>query len=242
MQLALISDIHSNLEALEAVLRELDTLNVDKIHSLGDVIGYGTNPSECLDLIHKHCDIKLMGNHEYSALGLSSTESYNEAAKKSAAWTKLQLTDYDLSIISEFKLTESVDNYLLTHASPFEPNQWHYILAPNAAVEAFMHFDEMICFFGHSHVPQIYTERENNLPRCQTGHDFLPDMESRYLINVGSVGQPRDNDPRACFVVFDTEEYEVIYHRVEYDINKTQIKMSQAQLPEMLINRLSNGR
>ena len=242
MQLALISDIHSNLEALEAVFKEIDKLGVDKVHCLGDVIGYGTDPSECLELVNSLCEIKLMGNHEYTALGLASTECYNEAAKKSSAWTKQQLTDYDLSIISEFKLSRSKDNFLMVHASPFEPDQWHYILAPNAALEAFMHFDETLCFTGHSHVPQIFTERDNALPRCQTGHDFLPDPESRYIINVGSVGQPRDNDPRACFAVFDTKEYELIYHRVEYDINITQDKMTQAKLPEMLISRLSNGR
>ncbi len=119
---------------------------------------------------------------------------------------------------------------------------WRYILAPNAAIEGFMHFSENICFNGHTHLPQIFIEREDELPRCQVGHDFLPDPESRYIINVGSVGQPRDNDNRACYLIFDTEEYEVMYRRVEYDIALAQSKMAELKMPEMLINRLAIGR
>ena len=107
----------------------------------------------------------------------------------------------------------------------------------------FNHFEEKMCFFGHTHVPQIFTERDDSLPRCMVGHDFLPDPESRYLINVGSVGQPRDNDPRSCYLIFDdSEEREVSYRRVEYDIASAQRKMTEAEIPEVLISRLSAGK
>ncbi len=242
MKFALISDIHANYEALTKVLADIETQKVDTIHCLGDIIGYGAEPGLCLEAVSKYCDVKLMGNHEYAALGLIYTEHYNAAAKESSEWTKTQLSDNDLSLIADFEMSHSFDNFLLVHAYPFEPEKWRYIIAPNAAIEGFMHFTEKICFFGHSHLPQIFIEQEDALPRCQVGHDFLPDRENRYLINIGSVGQPRDNDNRACYLIFDTDEYEVFYRRVEYDISATQDKMAEHKMPEMLISRLAIGR
>lgn len=242
MKLALISDIHGNLEALTAVLDDIGAQSVDKIHCLGDVVGYGSEPGACLELISRSCNIKLMGNHEYAALGLERTDSYTYAAQTSAEWTRKQLTDYDFSLIADFEMERTIDDLYLVHASPFEPDQWHYILSPEEAAIAFEHLKESICFHGHSHIPLIFSETPDSSPRKRIGHSFLPDRENRYLINIGSVGQPRDNDPRACYVTFDTVEREAMFHRVEYDIRETQKKMAQAQLPEMLINRLAVGR
>ena len=242
MKFALISDIHANYEALAAVLEDIEKQKVDTIHCLGDVIGYGSDPRACLETVTKNCDVKLMGNHEYAALGLTSTENYNDAAQHASEWTKEQLSDFDLSVIADFQMSHSFDNFLLVHASPYEPEKWRYIIAPNAAMEGFMHFNEKICFTGHSHLPQIFIEQDDSLPRCQAGHDILPDPENRYIINVGSVGQPRDNDSRACYLIFDTKEYELFYRRVEYDIAATQIKMTEAKMPNTLINRLAVGR
>jgi len=242
MKLAFISDIHGNLEALVSVLNHVEKQKVDSIHCLGDVIGYGSDPVSCLDLIHKTCDVKIMGNHEFAALGLEDTDDYNPAAQKSAMWTKAQLSDREKAMIAEYEMSHNLYDILVVHASPFEPDQWHYVLTAEAALQALEYSDHKLCFYGHSHVPQIFAERDNDLPRSQAGHDFLPDEETRYLVNVGSVGQPRDNDPRACYITFDTDEYEVLFHRVDYDIETTQDKMSQANLPRMLIARLSMGR
>jgi len=242
MKLAFISDIHGNLEALVSVLNHIEKQKVDGIHCLGDVIGYGSDPVSCLELIHKTCDIKIMGNHEYAALGLEDTDDYNPAAQKSALWTKAQLSDREKAMIAEYEMSHNLDDILVVHASPFEPDQWHYVLTAEAALQALEYSDHKLCFHGHSHVPQIFAERDNDLPRAQAGHDFLPDEDTRYLVNVGSVGQPRDNDPRACYITFDTDEYEILFHRVDYDIETTQDKMSQANLPRMLITRLSMGR
>ena len=242
MKFAIISDIHANLEALTSVLQDIEVQKVDAVYCLGDVIGYGTDPRSCIEEVAKSCDVVLMGNHEYAALGLTSTESYNQAAQYASEWTKNQLTDYEFSLIADFKMTHTFDDFMLVHASPNEPEKWRYIIAPTAAVEAFNCFKEKVCFTGHSHLPQIYVEQDEGLPRCQVGHDFLPDPENRYIINVGSVGQPRDNDARACYLIFDTNEFEVIYRRVEYDIAATQIKMTEAKMPHMLIDRLAVGR
>jgi len=242
VQIALISDIHGNLEALVSVLNQIEKLRVDEIHCLGDVVGYGCNPIECLNLIDKNAKVKLMGNHEYAILGHISTDTYTAIAKMSTEWTRNTLTDREFSIISDFKMKKSFDNILMVHASPYENDYWRYILTPEEAYRAFEDISEKICFYGHSHIPMIFTESSSGLPRRQVGHDFDPFEESRYLVNIGSVGQPRDNDPRACFVTFDTESQDIKYHRVEYDINKAQSKMTKAKLPEMLINRLAVGR
>ena len=242
MKLALISDIHGNLEALSAVLEDIDKQQVDKIHCLGDVVGYGSEPAACLELVNKTCDIKLMGNHEYVILGLESPDSYTQAARISAEWTRGRLTDRDFSFITDFEMDRSLDNLYLVHSSPFEPEQWHYILSPEEAAQAFERLEGWLCFHGHSHIPLIFSEAHDRPPRERVGHSFLPDSENRYLVNIGSVGQPRDNDSRACYVTFDTDEGEVTYHRVAYDIETAQSKMAQAQLPEMLIERLAVGR
>lgn len=245
MRIALISDIHSNLEALTEVLKDIEKNNIDTIHCLGDVIGYGPEPAACLEEINKSCDIKLMGNHEYAALGLSTTEQYNDAAKEAWEWTQNRLSDYELSIIADFEMERVIDSkYRLVHASPFEPDKWHYIITPANALQGLCNFKEDFCFIGHSHLPQIYIEQEDAEPRCQVGHNFLPDESNRYIINIGSVGQPRDNDPRAGYVIIDTnnEELEIIFNRVEYDIKSAQDKMIEANLPEILISRLSVGR
>ncbi len=241
MKYGLISDIHGNLEALSAVLSDLAKQGVDSIHCLGDVVGYGADPVACLKLVVENCDTKLMGNHEYAALGLVSCESFNTAARTSTEWTQQTLDDDSITVMSDFALDRPMDDMYLVHASPFEPSDWHYILSATDAISAFEHLKQNIGFFGHSHVPTILREKRKSLPGFQTGHNFAADPEGRYLVNVGSVGQPRDNDPRACYVIFESEELDVEFHRVEYDIETAQRKMSEAHLPSTLINRLSAG-
>lgn len=242
MKLAIVSDIHGNLEAFTAVLRDIESQNVDKIHFLGDVVGYGCNPAACLELVHKLCDTRLMGNHEFAVLGRLSTDQYAPAAKESAAWTQAQLSDFELACLEELEISRTVDDLFFVHASAYEPEQWHYVLDEQEAQLAFDHLDQSICFFGHSHVPVVFSEKTDGPPRKRAGHSFQPNEEDRYLINVGSVGQPRDKDPRACYVTYDTYQRDLEYHRVEYDIAKTQQKMASANLPQVLIDRLTIGR
>ena len=151
------------------------------------------------------------------------------------------LDDDCMAIMSDFSLERPMDDMYLVHASPFEPSFWHYVLSATDAVTGFEHLTHNIGFFGHSHIPAILREKSNALPSFQTGHDFAADPEGRYLINVGSVGQPRDNDPRAGYVMFESEELDINFHRVEYDIESAQRKMTEAKLPPTLISRLSAG-
>lgn len=242
MRFAIISDIHANLEALEAVLADIKEQRIDSTCCLGDVIGYGCDPLACLELVHSHCDIRVIGNHEYAALGKVDAEQLNVVAQASMAWTQDQLTDRAFAIIAEFDTQSSREDLRFVHASPFEPERWHYILTIPEADRAFKSFSERICFIGHSHLPMIFTESPDGQHRRRIGHDFQPDEEGRYLINVGAVGQPRDNDPRACYVIFDTAEWEATYRRVDYEYQFTQRKMREAHLPSMLIDRLQAGK
>ncbi|MEW5795839.1 MAG: metallophosphoesterase family protein [Candidatus Zixiibacteriota bacterium] len=242
MRLALISDIHGNLEALEAVLRDVAGQKADQVHCLGDVVGYGCDPVACLHLVGDSCDIKLMGNHEYAAIGVLPTGAMNPTARQSMIWTMAQLTDREISLISGFEMTAERENCLLVHASPFDPDEWHYILSPQDAVEAFAHSEHRLIFHGHTHLPVIYCRPPVGKVRTITAHDFDPDENSRYLVNIGSVGQPRDNDPRACYVIYDSSEDTVYFRRVEYDIQAAQAKMCRADMPQMLIDRLQVGR
>lgn len=242
MKIALVSDIHGNLEALQAVLSDIESKKVDKIFCLGDVIGYGCDPKACLDLVDKRCVVKLVGNHEYLFLGLTASDHYNSNALESFQWTRQQLDDHEINLIENYEVDHVHDNVYLVHASPFEPTKWNYILNPHEAQRAFESLKQNVCFFGHSHLPMIFTESPDGLPRLQTGHDITIDPEERYLINVGSVGQPRDNDSRASYVNYDFETYDITFERVEYDYELTQQKMAKASLPQTLIERLAVGR
>jgi len=241
MRIALLSDIHGNLEALTAVLRDIETRSADQIASLGDVIGYGADPVPCLDLVRSTCEIKLMGNHESAVLGVQSTERYNSAARAATDWTRQSLSESDLEFISSFEMERAIPSSTLVHSSPNEPDAWHYIFSISDAEQALASMKTTLGFHGHSHIPAIVVECPSGPPRSRIGHSFVPDFDNRYLIDIGSVGQPRDNDPRACYVVFDDEEPEVEFHRVEYDIESAQSKMLAASLPEVLASRLATG-
>ncbi len=241
MRTALISDIHGNLQALEAVLSHIDKESVDEVHCLGDVVGYGADPLACLDLVYRHCRVKLMGNHEYAVLGLQSTDHYNEAARESNGWTVTQMDDRAISRIADFAMDANLDDIYLVHASPFQPDKWHYVSDRRSAQAALGAMPDKLGFCGHTHIPGLISDNPSGPPRSRVGHDFMPDSERRYLINVGSVGQPRDNDPRACYVIYDHEEGFISFHRVEYDIAAAREKMMSVGLPRILSERLSTG-
>ena len=242
MRYAVISDIHANLEALTAVLADIEKQSVDQIVCLGDVVGYGVDPVPCIDLVEKHCTVKLKGNHEAAALGEISTDHYNPAARQSATWTRAHLNDKTMSIIKGYTMEHEEPGIYFVHASPLEPSTWRYVLNIDEAAAGIACMPQRVGFNGHTHLPMIFSSLKNYPIRQSIGHTFCPDPETRYLINVGAVGQPRDNDPRASYAIYDTVEEEVTFRRLEYDFKTTQDKMIQAEAPELLIARLSAGK
>jgi len=242
MKIALISDVHSNLEALEEVFRDIEKEGVEKIHFLGDAVGYGADPNRCVRLISKHCEIKLLGNHDYAALGLVSLNGFNKIAKTSVEWTQTKLRKKTIATLADFELHTTFLNYFLVHASPGTPDNWDYILSPEQAAEQFAYFTQSICFIGHSHIPIVFVEEDDGTVSSHLIETLELKEDLRYIINIGSVGQPRDNDPRACYLIVDTDDSKIEYRRVEYDIDKTQSKMRRATFSEFLVERLAIGR
>ncbi len=241
MKVAVTSDVHGNLEALDAVFRDIEKQGTEKIIFLGDVVGYGCNPNECVRNIDKYCEIKLLGNHDYAALGLESTEHFNEAAQESMDWTQGKLKNATIQRLSDFEMEADFLDYHLVHATPGQPEKWHYILNPAQALRQFDNFSQKVCFVGHSHLPAIFEMDDEGILSHRAEKEMNIKQNCRYIINVGSVGQPRDNDPKACYLLLDTESELIQYRRIEYDIKKTQEKMRRAKMPEFLIDRIAVG-
>lgn len=242
MRIALISDVHANLEALQATLSDIQSQKVDVIHFLGDAVGYGCDPNACVELICKNCQVRLLGNHDFAALGLESTEHFNETASESLSWTRKELTDRSLSALADFELENISDPFHLVHASPRAPELWEYILTIQEAREQFECTESNLLCVGHSHVPVGFILTPEGTISQRVANEMEIDPENRYILNVGSVGQPRDHDPRSCYVTFDTEQSLVRYHRVEYDVAKTTTRMELLGLPVSLSERLLVGR
>lgn len=240
-KIAIISDIHANFQALTAVLESIDNLGIEDIVCLGDVVGYGAQPNECIDLLRKRDIPTLAGNHDHAAVGMTDITFFNAVAKEAVHWTRANLTEENLDWLRERPFTYEMDPSLLfVHASPNEPAAWNYVLTYGQARASFEKFDQKICFIGHSHQPAIVQKKGEEL-FCPEGHEAKIDAESRYLINVGSVGQPRDRNPAACFVYMDFIEDKIVFVRVDYEIEAAQGAILDQGLPEELAERLGYG-
>lgn len=243
MRYAIISDIHSNIESFDVILLEIEKESPDRILFLGDIVGYGPEPSECIKKIKETTDVILVGNHDHAAAGLTDISYFNPDAKEALEWTIGRLTEEEKTYLSRLPLTGELtaDDIFLVHSTPKRPQEWNYIFTIEDVIESFEYFEQRVCFSGHSHVPVIIAMDASG------GIDILKDearieKDSRYLINVGSVGQPRDGNPDAAYALYDLEESTVKIKRVSYNYHKTQEKMRKAGLPDYLINRLSAGR
>jgi len=235
MRIAIISDIHSNLEALTKALEIIDTKNIDEIVCLGDIVGYGANPNECVEIIKKRAKYVVMGNHDF-AVAVDPTELvyFNSYARESDLWTRSVLTEENLEFLRSLPFTISIKNLLFVHSSPAQPREWEYIFTEAQAKVQFKYFTEKICFIGHSHLPGIFPD---------TGfYNGKIDKNNRYIINVGSIGQPRDGDWRLSFGIFDTDTWTYENIRSEYEVDKASLKILQNGLPDFLARRIIIGR
>lgn len=242
MRYGFFSDVHANLEALKACILDFRTEKIDKLFFLGDAVGYGPNPDECVKLIDEISEIELMGNHDYAALGLMETEYFNQYAAESMGWTKDSLSDKSIEIMSDFELTHRIDNIYMAHSSPRDPQHWHYILDMDDAEENFDFFKQKICLVGHTHRPYIVCKSGTEPAVLSKQTEEILNDDCRYLVNIGSVGQPRDGDPRSCYLIYDTDTNTVKLQRVGYNIKNTQSDMARLGLPDYLIERLTTGR
>jgi predicted phosphodiesterase len=240
MRCAVISDVHSNMEALEAVLRDAKTRKIRDVHFLGDAVGYGPNPNECVEMLKEHCKVLLAGNHDWAVLGLTDIEYFNDYAREAILWTINELKEENLKTLGTFPIIKPMkkENILFVHSTPKEPEQWHYLLTQWDAEINFHYFEQQICVLGHSHQPFVIEKYPTGEMVTHRREASIGKLE-RYIINAGSVGQPRDRDPRACYAILEEEKVELV--RVPYPVERTQKKMREAGLPRFLIDRLSEG-
>ncbi len=224
MRYAILSDIHANLHALEAVLSDIEKNNPERIICLGDVVGYGAYPNECLELIHQHVDKVIAGNHDHAAVGLTDIGAFNQFAFHAALWTRKVLTREHNQYLRGLPLDHQEFNIYFVHASPLLPEQWFYIFSDFDAEHAMAHAPTATVFIGHTHVPNDHRTRRGR------------------LINVGSVGQPRDGDPRAAYTLFDSETGERRLIRLTYNLQAAGKAILNAGLSRFLAERLALGR
>jgi len=231
--LAIISDIHANLEALTAVLAAGKELGIDEWVCLGDMVGYGADPNECVELVRARCSVVLLGNHDEAAVAEGEPPGFNPWAAEAILWTQQALQDEHKQYLRERPLRHETDLATYVHSTPIRPEEWEYILSAADALACADGFSTPLCFVGHSHQPAIY-----ELPAR------TPDGPSRWLVNAGSVGQPRDGDPRACMVLVrpvEGGEVGVQFIRIGYDIGTARRKILRAGLPAVLAHRLVRG-
>jgi len=243
MRYAMIADIHANLAAFTAVLDDIERRGgVEELWCLGDVVGYGPDPHECIELLRQCNHVCVAGNHDWAPIGKISTSDFNPDAAAACHWTAKQLNPEDIEYLENLPLVIEKGDFTIVHGSPREPT-WEYLLSISGARENFAYFQSQFCLVGHSHVPLVFRY-------SQTGDcSFCPFSASiglflgkdRLIINPGAVGQPRDSDPRASYAIYDSEAKMVRLYRVSYNIHVTQSRMVKHNLPMRLVARLSYG-
>jgi len=243
MRYAIIADIHANLTAFQAVLEDIKHRGgVEEVWCLGDVVGYGPDPHQCIELLRQYNHVCVAGNHDWAAIDKLSLSEFNPDAAAACRWTAQQLSPEDVEYLESLPLVIEKDNFTLVHGSPREPI-WEYLLSVSNARENFAYFHSQFCLVGHSHVPSTfkYTETGDCSFSPFKANIGLVLGRSRLIINPGGIGQPRDGDPRASYAMFDSEARMVRLYRVPYDIGITQARMVEHNLPMRLVARLSYG-
>ncbi len=247
MRIAFISDIHSNLEALQAVLDEIDKENIALIINLGDLVGYNANPGECVDLVQERQIINIQGNHDRAATQLKFAEGFNILAYQAVVWSANSLIPEHKRFLENLEHTRVLwDRYLLFHGAPGNPDAYIFYLFQAKKVFNYMRKKQSsvrIGFFGHTHKRAVWQrDVRGKISNLELSTDsLLLDPEQMYLINPGSVGQPRQRNWKASYLIFSTEPDTIQFKSVSYDLQTTQAKIRQAQLPEYLAERLAAG-
>lgn len=242
MRIGLISDIHSNLQALETVLDTMNKLKVDRYVCLGDIVGYGANPKEVVDIIRPLVDFTIMGNHDAAVSNKIEFGYYYDDARNALLWTREQLSEDDLAYLANLEYISYEEGICYTHGEPINPEAFGYLYKPEQAMALVPEFDTLkqVTFVGHSHLRRIYDYTRGNMMELPCENITLRPGH-KYAIAIGSVGQPRDNDPRACFAIYDTAESRVEFYRIDYDVDKAAESIMNAGLPAYFANRLYSG-
>lgn len=239
MRYAIISDIHANYHALEAVLRDLESEEIHYYFCLGDIVGYGAFPNECVSLVRDLGFTTVAGNHDYAAIGKIGIENFNGLAKTATLWTREKLTPPSLEFLNSIPLILNFDRVSVVHGSLYSPELFDYVQTSYEAHLSLAKTKGRICFIGHSHIPVAFIQNPY-ITYTMDREISVPD-DGKALINVGSVGQPRDQDPRSAYAIYDDEQEKVTIRRIQYDIEAAIEAIRKQRLPAALGERLRYG-
>lgn len=246
MRLAVFADIHANIEALQAVVEDFQNQQIDRYICLGDLIGYGANPNECIDLVRSLPNvIVILGNHDAAATWGTTPFGMSKAAQQVIFWSMEQLTEQNVSFIKNLEPTRVMGDMIFSHANPYNPKAWRYVNSRKYAARTFSETAERLVFIGHTHRPMIITRKnffQMSFEEPDPSTAYTVTSTNRQIYNCGSVGQPRDGQPLACYLIYDTRSQLLTYRRISFDYQKTAAKILAAGLPAYLANRLAKGR
>jgi len=244
MKFAIIADIHANLEAFQVVLADIKEQRCTHYACVGDIVGYGANPKECLQIVRDLGMPCVKGNHDEYCSIEETVEGFNPHAAEAVSWTRTQLSAEERQWLRDLKYFRLVTSFSMVHATLDGPQRWGYVFNKLDAAASFPYQNTGVCFFGHTHVPLAFNREPSSPPVIKGGtySKFKVDPTKKYFVNVGSVGQPRDNIPKAGYVVYDTVEGTIELRRLDYDIAGAQKKILDAGLPPRLAERLAYGK
>lgn len=242
MRYGIFSDIHSNAEALGAVIEAYKKEYIDKYLCIGDIVGYATNPKECIEKTKMLAMITVAGNHDRASVNLFSADYFNPLAKEAVIWTQHNLDDQSRYFLEGLKLIYKNEDLTMVHGTLEEPQDFNYMTDGYIALKTSELLETDICFVGHTHVPGTFIKSENGSIQYQTENNIDIKEKNKYIINVGSVGQPRDGNPEAAYCIYDTKNKNVQIKRINYDVQAAQRKIINAGLPGFLGERLLVGR
>ncbi len=241
MRYAIFADIHGNLEAFNTVLLEYSKENIDAYYCVGDIVGYGACPNECIDKIKEISATVVAGNHDWAAVGKKDTAYFNPAAKEAIEWTSKNINLENQEYLKSLNLIFENEDFTLVHGSLDIPEEFEYLTDLFKAKETFGLLKTNVCFVGHSHIPEVFELNSGEVDYIHSSYVELS-SDKKYIINVGSVGQPRDGNPRACYSIFDSADNTVSIKRIPYFVEKTQQEIIRTGLPTILAERLLRGR
>ena len=242
MRYIIFSDLHSNLEALNQFQKEIETIGYDKLVCLGDIVGYGADPNPCVEWVRKNANLAIAGNHDWGAVEKTDISYFNSYAYESCLWTRKELTVENKKFLKLLPLDHEEDGIYWVHASPYEPQAWHYVTSKSKGKRNFNSFEAPVCFVGHSHIPFILEKTSDGKVNGCVSDIWNIEPGKRYIFNGGSLGQPRDGNPNPSFMIYDSGDKILKIRRFEYDLNSAQEKIRMNGLPHYLAERLLLGR
>lgn len=242
MRYGIFSDVHANLEALEAVAKSLKAEQIDRYFCIGDLVGYGANPNECVDKVRSLAALSVAGNHDWASVNLFSMKYFNPEAADAILWTRQRLNPESTNFLEALKLIFLNEDFTLAHGTLDNPQEFNYLLDGFSAWETFQLLKTKVCFIGHTHIPLVFIKDKSDEVYIEKDDIINLAEDKTYIINAGSVGQPRDGNPQASYCIFDTQDKEVRIKRVSYDFKKARKKIIDAGLPKFLGDRLLSGK